>query len=64
MTACLKYIESETVTNNVIRERLGLDRSSSAVVSRYLKVVVGHGLLRIRDEGAGTKARQYVPYWA
>lgn len=64
MTACLKYIESETVTNNVIRERLGLNRSSSAVVSRYLKEVVGHGLLRIRDEGAGTKARQYVPYWA
>ena len=64
MATCLKYIESEPVTNNTIRTRYGLSSSNSAIVSRYLKAAMDRNLVRILDNSVGTKARQYIPYWA
>ena len=64
LSVCLKYVESIPASNAVLRERFGLNQSSSAIVSRIIGEAAESGLIRIQDESAGVKARRYVPYWA
>lgn len=63
-STCLNYIESVPVSNSVIRERLGISSSNSAVVSRLMNAAVEEGLIKVKDSSQGAKARRYVPYWA
>ena len=64
ISTCLKYIESVPVSNSVIRERLGISASNSAVVSRLLGEAIEKGYIKIEDESKGAKARRYLPFWA
>lgn len=34
------------------------------MISRLLKDSVEAGLIKLVDEDAGDKAKQYIPYWA
>ena len=52
------------MTNTTIRERFGLDVKNSATASRMIKEAVTAGVIKLYDEAAPPKLRQYVPYWA
>ena len=52
------------MTNSSLRERFGIDAKNSAMVSRIIKEAVKEGKIRIYDESVGTRAREYMPWWA
>ena len=62
--ACLRYVQRSFMTNTTIRERFGLDVKNSATASRMIKEAVTAGVIKLYDEAAPPKLRQYVPYWA
>jgi len=62
--ACLQYIKNEHLTNASLRHRFGLEKTSSATISRIINDSVAKDLIKLVDETVGTKARQYIPYWA
>jgi len=62
--ACLRYIQNDFMTNSSLRERFGIDAKNSAMVSRIIKEAVKEGKIRIYDESVGTRAREYIPWWA
>ncbi len=62
--ASLRYIQNDFMTNTSLRERFGIDERNRAMVSRIIKEAIQAGKIRIYDESVGTKARQYVPWWA
>ena len=63
MHACVKYIQSEFLTNSSLRERFGLEVSSSASVSRLIKESCEKGLIK-KLEDTAPKHTKYVPVWA
>jgi hypothetical protein len=52
------------MTNTTIHERFGLDLKNSATASRLIKEAVTAGMVKLQDEDAAPKMRQYVPFWA
>ena len=52
------------MTNTTIQGRFGLDLKNSATASRLIKEAVTDGIVKLRDEDAAHKMRQYVPFWA
>lgn len=62
--ACLLWLEGKSTTNSSLRDRFGLDKKQVSSVSRLLREAVKTGLLKNKDESAGTKSARYVPYWA
>jgi ATP-dependent DNA helicase RecG len=52
------------MTNTSLRERFGIEPQNSATASRYIKEVVGQGMIRPFDELAERKYMKYVPHWA
>ncbi len=62
--SCLKYIQNDFMTNTSLRERFGIDPKNSAMASRIIKEALKAEKIKIYDESVGTKAREYVPWWA
>jgi len=60
---CLKYIQSDYMTNTSLRERFGIDVKNTAMVSRIIKDTLDDKKISIYDESVGTRARTYVPSW-
>lgn len=63
MHACIKYIQSEFLTNSSLRERFGLEVSSSASVSRLIKDACERKYIK-KLEDTAPKHMKYVPIWA
>ena len=61
---CLLMIKNQSATNATLRERFGLQKQSASSVSRLLHEAVTAGLVKLKDEAVGTKAKRYIPYWA
>jgi ATP-dependent DNA helicase RecG len=61
----LKWVMSERMTNQSLRERLGLPESKSAVTSQIISAAMEAGLIK-PDEAMGSsrKYARYVPFWA
>jgi ATP-dependent DNA helicase RecG len=61
----LKYVMSERMTNQTLRQRFGLPESKSAIVSQAIAATVDAKLIRL-DEKVGTskKYARYIPAWA
>lgn len=61
----LKYVMSERMTNQTLRQRFGLPESKSAIVSQAIAATVDANLIKL-DEKVGTskKYARYVPIWA
>ena len=61
----LKWVMSERMTNQSLRERFHLPESKTAVVSQVIAATIDSGLIR-PDEKVGTsrKFARYVPFWA
>ncbi len=62
--SCLKYIQNDFMTNTSLRKRFGIDTQNSAMASRIIKEALQAEKIKIYDESVGTKAREYVPWWA
>ncbi len=64
--ACLMYAQSESMNNQSLRERFGLDaeRKNTVAVSRLIKEAVERGIVREETEGAPDKYKRYIPGWA
>jgi len=60
--ACLKFLQGERATNSSLRERLGIDSSNAAQVSRVLKLTAETGLIKLADVHSPRSG--YVPWWA
>lgn len=63
MHACIKYIQGEFLTNSSLRERFGVKDSSSASISRLIKIAHEKGYIK-KLEDTAPKHSKYVPIWA
>ncbi|WP_242449497.1 ATP-binding protein [Staphylococcus croceilyticus] len=64
MHACLKYVESENITNQSLRTRFGLDDKKISVISRIIKDAVTEGYIKPVDPDTSPRHMKYIPYWA
>lgn len=62
--ACIKYVQGEQLTNSSLRERFGLEASSSAVISRLIKETIKLNLIKPFDPTTSFKYMKYIPIWA
>ncbi len=62
--ASLKYIQNEFMTNTSLRERFGIEVKNRSMASKIINEALESGKIKIFDESVGTKAREYVPWWA
>ena len=61
--ACLRYVRRDYMTNSSLRERFGIGKRSSAMVSRVIKDAVDAGEIKPFDEEAPRKYMRYLPVW-
>ena len=64
MHACIMYVQSSAMTNTSLRERFGLQVSSSGSVSRLIKLAVERKLIKPLDSKTAPRYMKYVPFWA
>lgn len=63
--ACLKYVSNESMTNQTLRKRFGIDDKNAAMASRILKDAIKNKLIKEEDPDSGSrKFKKYLPYWA
>ena len=61
----LKWVMSEMMTNQSLRERFHLPVSKSAVVSQVISATIETGLVKPDEKvGASRKYARYLPFWA
>ncbi|MGM9552027.1 MAG: ATP-binding protein [Clostridia bacterium] len=63
MHACIKYIQGEFLTNSSLRERFGLEDSSSASISRLIKEACEKEYVK-KLEDTAPRHSKYIPIWA
>lgn len=63
MHACIKYIQSDFLTNSSLRTRFGLEEKSSASISRLIKDACIQGYIKKVEETA-PRHTKYIPGWA
>ncbi len=61
--ACLKQITHEGLTNSSLRQRFGLEATSSASISRLIKEAVNAGLIKPFDSETSQRYMKYIPFW-
>jgi ATP-dependent DNA helicase RecG len=61
----LKWVFSERMTNQSVRERFGLGATKAAIASQIIAATIEEGFIK-PDETAGTsrKFARYLPFWA
>ena len=61
----LKWVMSERMSNQSLRERFGLTESKSAIISQVIAATTEAGRIKL-DERLGTSRRfaRYLPFWA
>jgi predicted HTH transcriptional regulator len=62
--ASLRYIQNNFMTNTSLRDRFGIDVKNRSMASKIINEALQAGKIKIYDESVGTKAREYVPWWA
>jgi ATP-dependent DNA helicase RecG len=61
----LKYVMSERMTNQSLRQRFGLAESKSAIVSQAIAATVDAGQVKLDEKvGSSKKYARYIPFWA
>lgn len=61
----LKYVMSERMTNQSLRQRFGLAESKSAIASQAIAATVDAGFVKLDEKvGSSKKYARYVPFWA
>lgn len=62
--ACLRYVTRGFLTNSSLRQRFGLEPSSSATVSRMIKEAVEARVIVPYDPETSRRQMKYLPWWA
>lgn len=62
--ACIKYVQGEEVTNRSLRERFGLETTSSGSISRLIKEAVEKEFIKPFDPNTAPRYMKYIPIWA
>lgn len=63
--AALKWVMSERMTNQSLRERFHLPESKSAIVSQVIALSMEAGVIKPDERvGASRKFARYLPFWA
>jgi len=62
--ACLMFLSGKFLTNKSLRERFGVEVSSSASISRLIRQAMSQNLIKPLDPDSSPKFMKYVPYWA
>ena len=61
----LKWVMSERMTNQTLRDRFHLPESKSALVSQVIAATIESELVRADEKvGASRKYARYIPFWA
>jgi ATP-dependent DNA helicase RecG len=61
----LKWVMSERMTNQSLRERFRLPESKSAIISQIIAATIEAGLIKPDEKvGASRKFARYIPFWA
>lgn len=61
----LKYVMSEQMTNQSLRERFNLPESKSAIVSQIISATIEAELVQPDEKvGGSRKYARYIPFWA
>jgi ATP-dependent DNA helicase RecG len=62
---CLKYVLSERMTNQSLRERFGLPESKAQSTSQIIGATIDANLIKSDEAvGASRKFARYLPFWA
>lgn len=61
--ACIRFIQDEYMTNQSLRERFGLPKSSSASISRLIKDAMENKLIKPLEPNTAPRYMKYIPYW-
>lgn len=63
--ACLKYVQRGHLTNSSLRERFGIQKENSAMISRIIKEALEDQAIKLLEpESESRKYARYVPIWA
>lgn len=63
--ACLKYVTNDKMTNQTLRERLGIDKQNYPMASRIIKDALNMGKIKEeRTENLSRNNKGYIPFWA
>jgi ATP-dependent DNA helicase RecG len=63
--ACLKYLSSDKMSNQSLRERFKIQEQNAAIASRILKDTLDEKLIKEDDPNSGSrKFKKYIPFWA
>ena len=62
--ACVKYVQSEQVTNRSLRERFGLSEKNAGSISRLIKEAVNQKYIKPVDPNTAPRYMRYIPIWA
>lgn len=62
--ACIKHVQGECLTNQSLRERFGLPKTTSASISRLIKDVTELKIIKPLDPTTAPRYMKYLPYWA
>ena len=62
--ACLRWVMNQPTNNPSLRARFRLPDERVDVASRLLKEAVDSSWIIVRDPSAGTRNREYLPFWA
>jgi ATP-dependent DNA helicase RecG len=49
MHACLRYVQRDYLTNSFLRERFGIEKENSAMVSRVIRYAQEDGVIKPVD---------------
>lgn len=61
----LKWVVSERMTNQSMRERFNLPESKSAIVSQIISLAIEAGKIKLDEKvGGSRKYARYLPFWA
>jgi predicted HTH transcriptional regulator len=61
----LKWVMSERMTNQSLRERFQLPENKSASVSQVIAATIDDGLIKLDEKiGSSRKYARYLPFWA
>jgi ATP-dependent DNA helicase RecG len=61
----LKWVMSERMTNQSLRERFHLPESKSAIISQVISATIEAGLIKPDEKvGGSRKYARYLPFWA
>lgn len=62
--ACLMFEDNQSINNQSVRERFGINKNNSAVASRIIADTLEAGLIKISDESiVSKKYATYIPYY-